>query len=347
MTGTAIPANAGLGVESGPAPGSDSPIFILGMPRSGTTLVRSILSAHPGIIVAPELHYFRIIWPYRHADLSRPETFERFWDLFVAEKRFRNLMVEPERVRARIAAAGRADFRTVLDATMQEFATLHGRRRWGEKTPRNHAHVPTLLEWFPDARVIFLQRDPRATIASVRKTPWGRRAPIEAWAREWAQAARAAERWRDDPRVLTLRYEDLVLDPEARVRALCVFLGEDFLPEMLTERGGSIVQAEPIGWAREALTAATRPIHADSLERWRGELSTGEIDLIDALTARAARRAGYLAETPGAWRRHPGAVVTAEAARLGQNFRAGAERVATRLGLLRPLCSWRLRRGSP
>lgn len=299
------------------------PIFIVGAPRSGTTLLRSLLAAHPGIAVTPETHF--LTTAAKFGNLHRPASdFDRFWERYSNSTRFRDLGIDRTECRARMGA--NPTFREAFATLLTLYARTAGKVRVGEKTPKHIFHIRDLLEWFPNARLIAVERDPRAVIASQLRSPWIRKklAPLSlrggilvrsrltcimTLAREWSEIyeVRLPE-WNSEKRVLTLCYEEFVRQPEESLRDVCEFLGEVYDPEMITGRSEESV---PLARATEGLTDETwrewriqhhaqtlRPISAASLDKWKDTLSPREVWLIEGICARGMRTAGYARSSP-------------------------------------------------
>ena len=275
-----------------------APVFIVGMPRSGTTLLSSILSSHPAIAISPETHFLNKWMPrFRRFDLEKATDFDRFWSAFVESRRFGFLGVEPGDVLHRMRSPS---FDGVFRALIEAYAAKLGKPIGGEKTPAHHKYVGTLLEWYPAARIVVALRDPRAVVSSLRGTPWGRQFGVDLHALEWDRSVDALLRWRDDDRVRTVRYEELVSDPEGRSRELCRFLGVDFDARMLEERSpeDDFIRKRD-GWARDHFTSTFRPIGVESIRKWERRLSRAEIRVIEQLTHGSMQKVGYAPVTDG------------------------------------------------
>lgn len=270
-------------------------MFVIGIVRSGTTLMSMMLSAHPSIAIAPDLHYVHF-WArrYRQLRLSQPADFERFWTAFSGHERFRYLGIDADAVRHHIEVTQRYSFRGVYLSVLEAFAANVRKPRWGEKTPFSADHLDTLFDWFPDARMIYMLRDPRAVISSQRRLPWLAGVEVRDHAAAWAGGvARALAD--EDPRVLCVRYENLVHRPADVLEEVCRFLGEAYSPEMLDGRqslaGWTLRHRE--GWEKEHLSAALGPVQQVSLDKWKGELTPAEIDTIEQHCGPVMQQAGY------------------------------------------------------
>jgi hypothetical protein len=198
-------------VERGREVGGEAPIFVIGSPRSGTTLLRLILDAHPRISCGEETHFLRDLEAIvgRHWDLLASYGLERSWWL------------------------GR--IRDLYTTFQREVLSRSGKARWAEKDPTYTLHLGFLEELFPEARYVHLLRDGHDVVASFRDR-WGYRSAARAARTEWARhvsAARALGARIGGSRFLELRYERLVADPETETRRLFAFLGEAWQPSLL------------------------------------------------------------------------------------------------------------------
>jgi hypothetical protein len=273
-----------------------SPVFVVGIVRSGTTLMSMMLSAHPAIAIAPDIHYVHG-WVQRHRqlELSQPADFEQFWKAFSGNKRFGYLGIAAGAVRQSIEANQRYSFRGVYLSVLETFAASLQKRRWGEKTPFSADHLDTLFSWFPDARVIYMLRDPRAVVSSLRKIPWLAEVGVDAHALSWANGVRRALANKGDPRILRVRYENLVHKPAEVLEQVCRFLGEAYSPDMLDSRHTLLTSTlrDREGWEKEHIGAALGPVHEMSVDKWKNELMPVEVDVIEHYCGWVMQQAGY------------------------------------------------------
>jgi hypothetical protein len=314
-----------VGEHSQPSPrrpGEPEAIFIVGVSRSGTTLTRRILDRHSRIGIATENHYLGHLLAWEGArhyfrrvgDLRDDATVRRLVDLIYTgelQRRSRLRELSPywrwltERVprgdiEARLLASDRTE-RGMFEAFLRIYADRRGKAIMGEKTPAHLAYVETLLEWFPDARVVHCLRDPRAIyVSELRRRaeapatfPYRQlvRAPAllaafvllqVTWA--WAAAVhrhRTLSR-RFPGRYRTLRFEDLVRTPEVTLRDLCDFLGVAFEPRMLEQRVTS----------RGARVGETG-FDAGAADRWQSLISRRARRAIETLLGSRLAEMGY------------------------------------------------------
>ena len=267
----------------------NDPIFVVGAPRSGTTLLRVLLAAHPRIAIPDETHFFdRWLREFGHLDLAEPRAFDAFWSAFASHPHFRRLGLDPDMERRRIRSRAPVDFRTVFATLLEDYAASLGKPRWGEKTPGHFVFLDTIFDWFPDARTVALVRDPRAVYASRKGTEWGARPPRQV-ARNWVRAARAAARWSGDGRGLVVRYEDLVGETEAVMQRVCRFVGETFDAAVVEPGARQQVRASGLHGTHDPSGA----VDTAAVERWRRELAPVDIAVIEDVAGDAMRALGY------------------------------------------------------
>lgn len=261
------------------------PVFVVGPPRSGTTLLRHTLDRHPDLAVAPESHFLSDWLPSLRG--PRPEDVADLWRRFSASGDFTRTGLDAEAVWNRAATRGGPDPRSLFVALLGAWAEARGAIRVGEKTPDHAFHVGTLLAWCPGARVVWTRRDPRDVVASelAFDQPWAADTTVVP-ATRWDAIERASTRWGNDPRVLTVRYEALVTDPDDVLGRVLHHAGLRQVADVVagpTPREGT--------W-HGGLDPAARP-RPDSVGRWRTRLTARQAGTVDALTRHGRAVAGY------------------------------------------------------
>lgn len=268
--------------------------FIVGTGRSGTTLLQAMLSCHPRLHIPAETQFFSRFDPGLHfADpLSAADT-DAYVARVTADAWWKELNVpEPALRDALVRSRSSRDLFLWLLRALSPGVT---KPRLGEKTPHHEKYARRIVELFPDAQFIHVVRDPRDTVASIRKEDWWRDKSVLMTARH---CRRVYERMRHIERALgparshRVRYESLVADPESVLRAACAFLHEDFDHAMLhhDQREAAGFTAREASW--KALT--TKPLDATRHGRYRTLLTDREIDSIErAITPALMADLGY------------------------------------------------------
>ncbi|WP_030612910.1 sulfotransferase family protein, partial [Streptomyces fulvoviolaceus] len=287
------------------APTSVRPVFVLGCPRSGTTLLQLMLHAHPRIALPPETRFVLPAYEgrLRFGDLRDPGNRAGLaaWITGRKETRFDELGLDADTVAERIEG-GPPTLGSALGITLRSYAERHGKVRWGDKRPAYALHVEEILRLFPDAQFVHLVRDGRDCVASLMGMPWWHRGFHEAVA-TWAQVMDVTRRyarrlgpdsWHE------LRFEDLVAHPEPQLRELCRYLGEEYDPGM-TEPRRVAEKAVPARktWHRRTHGA----LDTTRAGSWQQRLTPDQIRLCDAVLGDRLVRNGY--ELSGAVRPDP------------------------------------------
>jgi hypothetical protein len=216
----------------------DSPIFIGGISFSGKTILNSILSAHPKIIVTRHTS----MWPryyQRYGELSQPNNFNRCLTAMLQDKRIEPLNPDPERIQ-REFWQGPPSYGRLFGLLHEHHAKQQGKARWGDQLSFIECYITPILACYPAARMIHMIRDPRERYRESIERPSRGRWKVGLETATWLRSARLAERnyQRYPASYKIVRYESLISDPEGTTRDICNFLREDFLPEMVTSLHG-------------------------------------------------------------------------------------------------------------
>lgn len=289
------------------------PVLILGVRRSGTTLLRVVLDRNAELAV-PDESYFVPQLAERHGSAIDPDDFVddlrrlptlREWDVPIEEVRPRLREGMP------LGAA--------VAAVYETYAARRVKARWGDKTPMYMGYLPLLERLFPTALYVHLIRDGRDAATSFLSMPrgivtesWAHPRTPAAFACQWrteVEAARALGR-RVGARYLELRYEDLVRAPAAAVERVCRFAGLAFEPSMLAYADEVDVSEKP---HQQRLREAPRP----GVRDWRSELSPDDAAAFEAVAGELLAGLGYetVAEPSAAARLRARAELASYAAR--------------------------------
>ena len=208
---------------------------MVGCPRSGTTLVQSILAASGELTSFPEGHFFSKGFPgfprFRPRDLSSVR-----WALYSS---LLGSLPEDERREVTRSVSWDPDHSAAtLISTLDAIAAARGAKGWVEKTPDHVFRIHLIKGVAPDVHIVHVLRGPEATISSLHRA--SRRWDVpRTWMRStlhWQFASAASRRWLGSPGHHMVRYEDLVGDPERVSRGLYQKLGLAWTPDVLARR---------------------------------------------------------------------------------------------------------------
>jgi len=238
------------------------PIFIIGCPRSGTTLMRVILDSHPNICCGPETHLIRHLKP-------------------IKDKIYENWKrLEPYGTTKDDLNRGLG---TLFGMFHENYLRIKNKQRWAEKTPDNIFFVDIINDLFPDCQFINVIRDGRDVVCSF-KDRWGRLA-IFSGIKNWNKSAELAYQFRKEfnkDRYLEVRYEELISNPETETKKIMEFLGEKWTPEILEHHKKehdfwfNTKTGENIDFDKEKNPlrhSPSKPIFNSSVDKWKRNLN--------------------------------------------------------------------------
>ncbi len=272
------------------------PVFIVGVGRSGTSLLQSMLHAHPEIAVLPETHFFRK-YVARPLDRWRHEQAG-------AEAFHRTLLDDDEYQRAEIPADETLS-PFLNDKRTLDLCAVYARLLWmyrsqkeatvvGEKDPRLIDYLPKLKRAFPEARIVHIVRDPRDVLLSRRNAEWSSGRPD--WMHVCTYRAQIAHGRTEGSctfggRYMEVRYEDVVTEPEETLKAVAGHIGVSYTDAMLAfqESAEALVGEKEQDWKEET----TGPLLQNNTGKWRGRLSPWQIRLTERVCAPAFDWFGY------------------------------------------------------
>ena len=212
------------------------PIFVVGVQRSGTTLLAAMLAAHSKLSCGPETHFFRWLDTVDVSELCATETWPEPARAFIGSidhvgptAEARVSLIDNYRIDAadvdRYLRARPASVASILGSVVEQHMTAQGKRRWVEKTPDHLRHVQAIRQHFPDALIVRVVRDPRDVALSLMKVPWGvelvSRGPPVLGPDGRPPAATVLA---GDPRCHTVRFEDLVSEPRRQTLRAAVWV---------------------------------------------------------------------------------------------------------------------------
>ena len=288
--------------------------FVVGATRSGTTLLRLMLDAHPEMAIPSETHFIpNLIKAYR----LESATPERMCEVVTAHRRWGDFHLDPEELLERFRAIDPINPGDAARAFFQLYAEREGKTRWGDKTPGYVREMHRIESVLPEARFVHLVRDGRDVALSVLGMNWGPSTVPEAAFRWKKRILRAREQAPRIGHYVEIRYEDLVRDTEDTLRRICEFIELPYdeamlryherAPERLQEKARDLDRgpdkAPQSAEARLSSHAlATQPPDPDRIERWRTEMSAEDRAVYEELAGDLLADLGYEVETVPAQR---------------------------------------------
>lgn len=279
--------------------------FVVGLGRSGTTLLRLMLDAHPKLAIPPETHFATgVIRMYRKGS---PDA-EELAGYLAGLRRWGDFGIEHGQMLERLRGVEPLDAQRALRAFYELYAEHQEKPRWGDKTPGYGMRMRRISRVLPEARFVHLIRDGRDAALSRARASGKRVRPQKAAAR-WrerieqtrAEAARV-------PHQCEVRYEDLVREPEGTLRRILEFVDLEWDPAVLAyhERAaGRLAEMDrdlpamggkghrPAEKRVGSHEMTTKPPDPTRLARWREEMSATELAEFEAVAGDLLAELGY------------------------------------------------------
>jgi len=274
--------------------GFRGPLFIVGMSRSGTKLIRDLLNRNPRVgLPEAESHFLpyviREIIGTEHVPGTRSSyRFGRFLtrSSFCERMSGRGCKLSGKELREALQSTSWGE---VLERVFRFYGGIEQQPDaiWGDKTPRNLRNMRLLKDFFPNAKFVHIVRDPRDRVVSVRNA-WGGNVHLSAddWCRSMEKARVDAASLGDD--YYELRYEALISNPETELQNLCRYLGIEFSPAMLELQRPVENQGDTGSQTRKSLR-----IVADNAGRYLKNLSPKELMRLEQILFPTAASYGY------------------------------------------------------
>jgi hypothetical protein len=275
--------------------------FIVGSARSGTTLMRLMLNAHPEVVVPPESRFIVELWTGKE-EVST----ESYLSALGQHRLFKAWNLPVEAVGRELGEKSTIPYADAISATYRAYAGQVDKSRWGDKTPRYVEHISLLDRLFPESHFVHLVRDGRNVAMSYADVPFGPKTVAKAaslWAQRVSKGIESGRRL-GQGRYIELRYEDLVEDPSGEMKTLCSFLGIEFDPGMLeyTDRARDSMLARASRYNPHLTEAPISEVRA-----WQDTMPERHVEIFEAVAGSVLSELGYE-------RRYPHAGIGARAA---------------------------------
>ena len=285
------------------------PIFVLGNPRSGTTMLRLMLTCHRNILIPPEAGF--AVWLHQRYNRwlrDSPDQLDGFVSDLLKTRKIETWELNESELKGFLREAGPSSYPEAVSLVYQWYGRCSGRsfNRWGDKNNFYIDHIDVLDRMFPDAQFVHIVRDGRNVACSYRNlakrtihSAYAPRLPVEIesiadeWKRNTSTVHQAFQKLGSN-RSYEMRLEDLVCDPQKELMALTDFLGEEFDPRMLEyhrlNSGRKLEPEEFLQWKEKTL----QPPITTRNEIYKSQLEVEAIATFEAIAGDALRRYGYL-----------------------------------------------------
>ena len=175
----------------------------------------------------------------------------------------------------------------------------HNKSRWAEKTPRNIRHIGNIFSKFPQSKFIHVIRDgrdvscslkthPKTKTVNGKKVPTNINRPLEECVQRWVDDTTLGLKWRDDPRYVEIKYEDLVVNTRIILESLFEFIDEPFSETIL-----KYYEQRDRETRSRASPESSTPIFTQAMERWKNEYDEDDVSMFKKIGGELLTYLGY------------------------------------------------------
>lgn len=275
--------------------------FILGRPRSGTTLLRTLFDAHPNAAVPLECAFIvNMSQKYAHIHTWSKQTLLDYYTDLQTHIKFDTWNMDLEQLKdALLKCEGEISFQEVCKIVYLNYKSVFPKQEIkliGDKNPVYATYTQKLLKLFPDSKYIHLVRDPRDNIISLKNVDF-----------EGPFSALLAYRWKHSAEKLfnikkklpekfyTIRYEDLVREPQRYYAEMCEFLALPYNEQVFDfykKQDEALKQFnnEKVMKYHKSLLS---PINVSKIDLWKTQLPELEIRIAEYVCGKWTKIYGY------------------------------------------------------
>lgn len=276
--------------------------FIVGVARSGTTLLRLMLDQHSQLAILPETHFIPNLLK------QQPQSPQQLHHIITHHFTWPDFGLNTEELQHALNQISPYTLEQGIRIFYALYAHKHQKQRWGDKTPPYLTHIADIAQAFPEAAIIHLIRDGRAIAASRRHLNFGPGNNITAQAQDWVNKIQTARQQAPKcPNYLEIHYENLIQRPEETLQIICKELKIDYQTQMLEYwRTAQARLNEFQDWQtptgeilspgayRKAIHHRTHtPPDASRINDWRNQLTQQEITEFNNNAAPLLNQLGY------------------------------------------------------
>ena len=282
--------------------------MIVGSPRSGTTLLRLMLDAHPELSIPPETHFIR---NFLNIDGQSSIVRQKFYEVIIHSSRWSHFNLSKLLFKEELEKIEPFTITDGLRCFYQLYAARFNKKRWGDKTPFTYnSCLYEIQKILPEARFIHLIRDGRDVALSMKDLWWRPHfsGNIEERANRWLESIQAVRQQAQSVKYYKeVYYEELVSEPRQTLKKICIFVDIAYSESMMDyyrtaatrldefndfykEDGSSLVEKEQL---ISAFKYTSKPPEISRIGRWKQEMSEDDLVKYEAIAGSTLRDLGY------------------------------------------------------
>lgn len=279
--------------------------FIVGVGRSGTTLLRLMLDSHPDMVIPPETHFIPNALKLNSTD---KELRKKLLDVVLGAHTWGDFHIDPDDFRRSIESIEEFTVAKGLRVFYSLYADKHNKKRWGDKSPPYQIHMTRIQKCLPETHFIHIIRDGRDVAVSARKLWFGAGEDICDQANRWKERIiESRKQAKSIPYYMEVRYEDLIRDSEAVLKQISAFIQIPYSKLMLNYYQTAEQRLSEIGHRyaedgeirvhqRERLDIhkmVSKKPDESRIGHWKSELSSDEVVAYEKIAGSLLEDLGY------------------------------------------------------
>lgn len=267
-------------------------LFITGVGRSGTTLLQSMLNAHPEISLPPETHFFKKYVVPQLNGKQKPWDAHGLIHALKADKHVERLGVDIEQVVKTTGLTGDNAMARLFINLLNAY-NKHQHHFIGDKDTEYVRYLPHLHKSYPEAHLIHIIRDPRDVVLSRTKADWGKKMPLAFHISEYQYYIHKVltDGKLFGKQYIEVVYEQLVENPEKELKRICEQLGLEYSDEMMNfhQQSEGLVAKDEMNWKGNIF----KPVMKDNTRKWEKELTENQIAQVEYGLKSILEKYGY------------------------------------------------------
>jgi hypothetical protein len=274
--------------------------FILGRPRSGTTLLQTLFDTHPNVIIPPESAVITECYDrFRHVKVWQKKDIYELIDFLYDLRKFDTWKIDRKTLTNNLLSFnGEFNFNLIIRIIYNHYQSSFKKENillFGDKNPRYSKYPAKMKAIFPDARFIHIVRDHRDHILSMQRVKLlNGNLPLiaQVWKKSQKETFRFISNYKD--KVLSVRYEDFAGDPETHQKRMCSFLNIPYDDNMLNfYQEKDKIGSDELKKNQLFHSNLYKPVSTGNVEKWKSKMNESDVKRADYYVGKTAELSGY------------------------------------------------------
>lgn len=281
--------------------------FVVGRPRSGTTLLRTLFDAHPNVNFPPECQFIVNLYPkYGRINNWNEKNINEFYNDLISQWLFDTWKIDNDVLKKRLLTyVGNHSYGTICKAVYLEYNSLFNKESIdfiGDKNPGYAIYTKLLTKIFPEAKFIHIIRDYRDNFVSIKNVDFELPVPslvVQKWKYFYKKFKKDSLSNPDSYRLQN--YEKLARNPQTEFAQLCDFIGINYNESVFNfhEKKDDLLKQYPSGYIKTYHTSLLEKVNTSKIGVWKMQLSVNQVKIMDYTAGYIAEESGYEREYKG------------------------------------------------